>query len=56
MAAIKKETKYTKGQLIKSKKYLDKVDLLNVLLQEDKSYSFSEVDSLINEFMKKEAK
>lgn len=47
----KKEPKFTKEQLIKSKMYRHYVDVLNVVLEEDKSYSLSEIDKLINDFM-----
>jgi len=43
---------FTKTQLYSSKKYRDRKDLINVLLKNEESYSFSEVDDLIKEFMK----
>jgi hypothetical protein len=53
---IKEETceknKFTKEQLLQSKRYIDRTDLLNVLLEADKSYSLEEVDGLIEDFMK----
>ena len=49
----KKEPKFSKRQLLNSKKYQHQTDLLNAILENDKSYSLSEVDKLINEFMKK---
>ena len=54
--AAEKETAFTKQQIINSKKYLDRKDVLNVLLKDDTSYTFKEVDKLINDFMKKEVK
>ena len=56
MAATKKDVKFTKEQLVKSKKYFDKVDLLNVLLQDGQEYTIKQVDELIESFMKKEVK
>jgi hypothetical protein len=54
--AIKEEdfenNKFTKEQLVQSKRYIDRTDLLNVLLQTDRSYSLEEVDGLIDDFMK----
>lgn len=51
-----KETAFTKHQIINSKKYLDRKDVLNVLLKDDTSYTIKEVDKLINDFMKKGVK
>lgn len=51
-----KETAFTKQQIINSKKYLDRKDVLNVLLKDDKSYTIKEVNKLINDFMKKEVR
>lgn len=56
MATTKKDARFTKGQLVKAKRYFDKVDLLNVLLEEEKNYTIKEVDKLIDGFMKKEVK
>ena len=44
--------KFTKTQLMGSKKYADNRDLLNALLTEGESYSHSEVAKLIEDFMK----
>jgi hypothetical protein len=49
---INEKNKFTKEQLVQSKRYMDRIDLLNVLLQTDKSYSLEEVDDLMNNFMK----
>ncbi|CAI3559524.1 hypothetical protein [Clostridium neonatale] len=46
------DSKYTKQQILKSKRYSDKQDLINALLKDDTQYSISEVDELINNFMK----
>ncbi|MFR0018661.1 MAG: hypothetical protein ACLRU3_01770 [Paraclostridium sp.] len=46
------ELKFTKSQIVNSKKYRIRKDLVNALLDEDKLYSFDEVDKLINKFMK----
>lgn len=51
MEKNKNEIKFTKKNILKSKKYQNRKDILNVLL-EDKEYSFSEVDALIDKFMK----
>ncbi|HBF0844953.1 TPA: hypothetical protein KNP24_003768 [Clostridioides difficile] len=44
--------KFTKEQIVNSKKYVNRKDLLNAILKEDKLYSFSEVENMINNFMK----
>lgn len=50
------DNKYIKQQILKSKKYSDKQDLINALLKDDTQYSITEVDELINNFMKGEVK
>ncbi len=47
-----KEVKFSKEQILKSKKYENERDVINALLKEDKKYSFSDIDKLINDFMK----
>ena len=55
MVATKKEVKqavnkYTKEQLVKSKKYIRYVDFLNGNLQDGKTYTTEQVDKLISDF------
>lgn len=52
----KEKPKFTKRQLLKSKKYQHQKDLLNAILENDKSYGTSEVDKLIDNFMKEKVK
>lgn len=47
------EPKFSKRQLVKSQKYLNFHDLLNVLLDDDKLYTTAEVDKLKDDFLKK---
>jgi len=47
---------FIKVQILSSKKYRDKKDLINVLLNNEKSYSLDEVDDLIDQFMKGKVK
>lgn len=47
-----KEIKFSKEQILKSKKYENERDVISALLKEDKKYSFSDIDKLINDFMK----
>jgi hypothetical protein len=49
---IHQEEKFTKEQLLKSKRYVDRKDLLNALLKNNESYNLKTVDDLINNFMK----
>lgn len=53
---IKEEIKHSKEVLLTSKKFKDKRDLLNTILENDKSYTFSEVESKIKEFLEGEVK
>ena len=48
------EILYSKEQIILSKKYSNRKDILNVLLKDDEEYSFSRIDEIIEEFMNKE--
>ena len=48
------QDKFTKEQLIKSKKYEDKRDILNVILEGKELYSISKVDEMIEIFLKEE--
>lgn len=43
---------FTKDQLVKSKKYVHRRDALNALLENDKTYSFADVDGILKEFDK----
>jgi len=59
---IKKKTtkeekdRFTKEQLVNSKKYFKKKYLIKALLDDGKSYSHDEVDKMLQEFYKKEVK
>lgn len=48
------EVLYSKEQIITSKKYSNRKDILNVLLKDDEEYSFSKIDEIIENFMNKE--
>lgn len=52
----KKQTEYSKEQLLQSNRYKNRQDLLNVLLEDGKYYSISTVDKLIENFMKGKVK
>lgn len=42
---------FSKQQILAAKKYVERRDLLSVLLADDKSYVLDEVDKLIDEFL-----
>ncbi|MGE7114832.1 hypothetical protein [Lysinibacillus sp. NPDC047702] len=44
--------KFTKAQIVKSNKYMARCDALNALLEDNKTYSFAEVDGILNKFDK----
>ena len=48
------EILYSKEQIIASKKYSNRKDILNVLLKDDEEYSFSKIDEIIENFMNRE--
>ncbi len=47
---------FTKDKILSAKKYKHRVDLLGVLLQDGKQYTFDEVDALLDNFFKKKGK
>ena len=57
MAKAKKEVDvkddaFTKEQILNSKKFKKSKDALNVILNEDKQYTISQVEMLLTDFMK----
>lgn len=49
----KEDVKFTKEQILKSKKFKNRVDLIKVILQDNKSYTLEEVQKEIDKFMKR---
>ena len=49
---MQKKTKFTKAQIRDSERYALKKDLVDALLDESKTYTISEVDDIIEQFMK----
>jgi len=43
---------YSKEQIIQSKKFKSRVDVLRVILDENKTYTIADVESELNKFMK----
>jgi hypothetical protein len=46
------EVKFSKKQIASSKRYKDKIDLVNALLNDNNEYSLAEVDELIEKYLK----
>ncbi len=44
------EVAFSKEQILKSSRYVDKRDILNALLEDDKRYKLKEVDTFISDF------
>jgi len=51
-----KDATFSKEQILSSKNFRDRKDLLNVLLKDDKEYSIKEVEQQIDGFMKRKVK
>lgn len=47
---------YTKQQYLKSKKYSEYKDIVQALLKDGKTYTVDQVDKMVDDFLKKEAK
>ena len=43
---------YSKEQIIESKKFKSRVDVLRVILDENKTYTIADVEDELNKFMK----
>ena len=55
--ARKKESKYTKDDILKAKRFKDRnKDVLFIILEEEKEYTLKEVEDLYKEFMTREVK
>ncbi len=53
VAAKKDNTVYTKSQILKSDKFSNYYDVLNVVLDDDKNYTLEEVLKIANDFLAK---
>lgn len=47
-------TGYTKSQITESKRFTEHRDVLNGLLEDGKTYTFEEIDTIVNTFLRKE--
>lgn len=54
--AVITEPSFSKEQILGSKKYRESADIVGALLRDGESYTFKQVDSLLDDFMKKEIK
>ena len=50
------ETKFVKSQIVSSDIYKNRADLLNVLLEDDKEYTLSEIEKKLEDFLSREVK
>ncbi len=50
---VKKEIVFTKNTILNSKKYAKRRDLLSVLLKDNQTYTTSQIEKLMADFMKK---
>lgn len=48
----KPKNTYTKEQILASEKYVKRRDLVNALLDDDKEYTTTEVDTMMEKFLK----
>ena len=51
--AAEQPPEFTKEQLVKADRWFNRRDLLNALLEDDKTYTIEQVDDLIKEYYKK---
>lgn len=49
---VKAPALYTKAQIYKAKRYMNRKDIITVMLDENKRYTFDQVDELIEQFLK----
>lgn len=53
---VNKKPVFRKEDLLRSKRYSDKRDILMALLKDDETYTLEQVDKLIKTFLSKEVK
>lgn len=47
---------FTKAQLLESKRYCDRRDMINALLADDEHYTIERADAMVDKFMKGKVK
>lgn len=50
------ESKFTKEQIVSSKKYIEDSDIVRALLEDNKTYTLKEVDNIVEKFRKGKVK
>lgn len=50
------ESRFTKEQIVNSKKYVEQSDIVRALLEDNKTYTIKEVDNIIEKFRKGKVK
>jgi hypothetical protein len=53
---VELEQQFNKEQIVKSKKYRESADIVGALLRDGEAYTMEQVESLLDDFMKKEIK
>ena len=56
MAKKKTENRFTKQQVLASKKLDYSKDLINAILEDGKTYTLKEVETKVNEYLKRKVK
>jgi len=51
---VKEVNKFSKKQILSSKRFKDRIDAVGAILEDDKVYSIEEVENLYKEFMEGE--
>lgn len=54
ITAANKEAKFTKEELMASKTFADKQDLIGALLMDDRKYTIAQAEKLIDNYLSKE--
>ncbi len=47
-----KTAKFSKDELVNSNKFVDYVDVLNAILEDEKTYTIEETENIIDKFLK----
>ena len=46
------ECKFTKGQLVQSKRFIENCDILSALLDSDQEYTIAQAEAVIDKYLK----
>ncbi len=50
------ESKFTKEEIVSSKRYIEDSDIVRALLEDNKTYTLKEVDNIVEKFRKGKVK